>query len=448
MPRAVAAFSAIVMVLGLVASANAQQVIPDLWPVDESKVEKTRADADLELLDLLHAKGVLDDESYNRAAERLAKSRFYGLGPEGALAVGFTPYNQMKYDEVIEYPGSPDEERNFWVNKAELGLHGRVIFPWLTAKMSVEGDSRADGKMGLRVDQAYMRGLYTPEALEKGPFVGSWGMTLGAQKIPFSRQSLKSTTELQFINRSMVVSELPIRYDLGATVHQDYKVLAGADNRQWCRLSIDGGAYNGQGDHVYTSDNNDNMLYAARAQVDLFSPLRGGEGDTMPRWWPAKGVAKSPEEVRPSLSLGASVLQNNDIDRVVKAVGADAEFKWSGLSVQGEYIVTRFEPEFEEDVVADRFAEDWETKGWYVQGGLFVIPRHVELAARYETYELDLLTDAMDTRRLAASTYGINFHAATHHKLKLQLDYTDRAELEGMPELDNNTFSMQGVLNF
>lgn len=431
-----------------VTAAAAAQVIPDLWPVDESEVEDSGVEGDVAILDILREKGLLDEQAYQDAVAKMARHRLYALHPEGTLAVGFTPYNEMKYDEVVTYPGSPDEERNFWVNKSELGLTGRVLFPWLTCKMSVEGDSRSDGQLGLRLDQAYMRGLWTPKALEKGSFVPKWGATLGAQKIPFSRQSLKSTGELQFINRSMVVSEMPIRYDLGATAHQDYRLKLGADRREWVKLTLDGGAYNGQGDHVYVNDNNDNMMYAGRAQLDLISPMRSGEGDTMPRYWPSKELAKSAETVLPQVSLGASLLQNNDLDRIVKALGYDIEFRYSGLSLQAEYIVTRYEPDFEGNIADDQFAEDWETWGWYVQGGLFVIPRHLELAARYEKYELDLLTDVEDTRELTATTYGVNFHVASHHNLKFQFDYTDRGELAGMPELDNNTFSMQGVLNF
>ncbi|MCZ7582056.1 MAG: hypothetical protein M5R36_01290 [Deltaproteobacteria bacterium] len=150
----------------------------------------------------------------------------------------------------------------------------------------------------------------------------------------------------------------------------------------------------------------------------------------------------------PQLSLGASMLQNNDLTRIVKSWGVDAEARWGGLSVLAEMIRTRFEPEFDEGTVVEQYASDWETGGWFVQGGAFVIPRRVELAARYEEYYLELLDDVDERRLVAASTYGLNLHFASQHRMKLMTNYVRHVELEGLPQVDDDTWTVQGSLRF
>ncbi|MCB9476666.1 MAG: hypothetical protein H6684_08975 [Deltaproteobacteria bacterium] len=439
------------LVLGLLlvaAPATAQQVIPDLWPVDEDDVESDPALGDLDILDELRAANVIDEATYETARRKVARKRLSALHPTGTVLVAYTPENETEYDDFTTYPGSPDEERGFWLNKADLGLEGSVIFPWLSTKLILDSKSNDDGSIGVRVDQASIKAAVTPNSMKDDPVVPKWGLLVGAQKIPFSRQSNKSTGQLQFISRSVVVSEMPIRYDIGATLLQKYKLQDAANGKEWANFTIDAGIYNGRGDHVYVNDNNDDSMVALRASVDLFGTMAPGEGDLMPRYWPHKLAANDPESLWPKLSLGFSYLNNKDIDRDVTAIGYDAEFRWSGLSVQYERIHTLYEPDLGEVTVADTLADDWETDGWYVQGGLFIIPRHLELAARYEEYMLDLQTDLDDKRVVSATTYGVNLHLATKHRLKLMANWVERGELEGMPEIDNDTFTVQGALSF
>ncbi len=384
----------------------------------------------MELAELLHDKSVIDDKAYAELKEAHAENPLYGISPAGSLLLGYTLWNEMPYDEVISYPGSPHDQRGFHMRKAELGLKGRAYYDWLRFKILAVAEPNEDGQVEFGVDTAYVEAFwsYAPcDNLKMGH-----GFTLGGMKLPFSRQNLNSTAKLQLINRAMVVEETPIEYDLGATLDADYNYA-----NDLARLKIRLGAFNGNSDGDYGPDNNDNLQYTARARLDLIDAMSAGEGDL-----------ETAGDKKPRLSLGYSFLQNNDIDRIVKAWGVDAEVRGYGFSALAEYIATRFEPDLAETMTASQYAEDWETDGWFVQGGYYIRWIKVEPAVRYEEYNLDLLSDVMPRRRLAATTYGLNWHIANPHHAKLQANYTQRAELEGMPEEDNDSFYLQAALSF
>ena len=419
------------------------QMIPDEASYDMDEPYRP-AFVNLEIVDWMYENGMLSDQQYDSLAKQAGKKAYFGIRPTGSVAVAFTPYTQVNHDEVIEYPGSPDNERNFSLREAEIGVEGHLYFDWLTYRATVEAREEDKGTYDFGVKYAFVKGAYRYEADTDVAFEMKQGLTIGAMKIPFSRQSLYGSTSLQFIKRSMVVSEMPIRYDIGATYDSQYKV------GHWAKFDLRAGAFNGQGDKVYGVDNNDNMQYVGRLRVDLLSSMATGEGDTQPRYWlPLWGFGDSENRFNmPQISVGGSALQNNDIDRVHTAWGADFEFRWSGISLQGEYIFNRFEPELDDPLVGDTYADEWETWGWYAQGGIFVLPRHLEVAARYEEYHLDLLDDVSDQRFLATTTVGINYHFASFHGLKAQANYNFREEVEGMPEIDNDTLTIQVSAQF
>jgi hypothetical protein len=431
----------LVALLALAAApALAFQLIPDSASYDAK--EDDPVTPNLDMLTWLYAQGLITETQFADGKKALGGKDYFGLRPTGSVVASVTPYTQMKYDEVVSYPGSPDDERGFRLAKASLGFLGKIYFDWLTFKVTSAIEPTADGKYAFGLEYAYLRGRYTPKSLVGGVFVPSHGLVAGAMKVPFSRQNMTSTEQLQFINRAMVVEEMPIRYDVGAVLEGDYNIARDIADLTWSF-----GVFNGRGDKVYGVDNNDALMYALRTRLDLIGPMRPGEGDPMSRYYPGQALSTG-DPVGPRLSLGFSWLQNNDLDRVVKAWGVDGEFRWSGLSLQGEYLFTRYEPDLGETLVGDQYARNWETSGWYLQGGLFVVPRHLELAARYDEYSLDLLDDLSPKRKLVATTVGINYHFASKHRLKLMADYVFRNEIEGMPHLNNDTATIQASLQF
>ncbi len=395
------------------------------------------------LLELLYNMGLVPADLYGGMMDTHSRQIYFGIRPTGSILVDYTPWNQMKYDEVMAYPGSPQDERGFRIRKAEFGFAGRAFYNWLSFKVTGYGAPDSTGRYALGLEEAWARVAWTPMALRGSAYQPTIGGTIGAMKIPFSRQNQTSTYALQLINRAMVIDQMPIQYDIGATFDAGFNY-----DFDMVNLTLRGGAFNGRGNRVYATDNNDNLMYTGRVQLDLLNPMRPGEGDLQPEFYPNRYLARYPETNGPQLSLGGSYLQNNDLSQVVKAWGADAEFRFYGFSLLGEVISTRYEPILSENMSADQFVDNWETFGWYVQGGYYIKWVGLELVGRYEEYKMDLLTDVMPKRRLAATTVGLNWHIASRHRAKLMLDYTRRTELEGMPEIDNDSVTAQFGLAF
>jgi hypothetical protein len=354
----------------------------------------------------------------------------FRITPLGALVVAYTPYNQVPYDETISYPGSPDKERGFRLGKADIGITGRLYFDWLSYKVVAGAEQTGDKDYIFGLDSAYLRGAWTPVWGEVSPTVG---MTVGAMKIPFSRQNLINTEKMQFIRRPMLVEEMPIHYDLGATVDFDLKALG-----QTVDFGLRVGMFNGQGDKQYANDVDDKLQYVGRVQLDFLQPPPPGEGATNSDLWELfNGRVETPH-----VGLGYAMLQNNALTEVVKSWEIDAAAHWHGLSVSFEYMTTRVEPIFGEEIAADNLDSKFDQYGWYVQGGIFFVPRYLEAAARYQVFTEESLQTEIPKRSFADGTIGLNFHLVRDHRAKFMANYVIRRELEGLPILDNDTVTL------
>ena len=93
--------------------------------------------------------------------------------------------------------------------------------------------------------------------------------------------------------------------------------------------------------------------------------------------------------------------------------GADAALKWKGFSLQGEYFLA----------LANGDSSHLEQigQGFYIQSGYFVIPKTLELAARYGYMDPNRsLNKDHWTETTGAISWYIN-----EHNLKLQADFTN-----------------------
>ncbi len=369
-----------------------------------------------------------------------ADSTIPPIVPYGEMLGAYTPYNQMPVNDAITYPGSPTNERGFRLVNAELGIVAKPYWDWLTGVVSAEGvRNSSTGQYGLTINNAYLRIAYVPASMKEGPFQPSTGATLGAMKIPFSEQSLQSMNMLQFVRPAIVVEQMPIQYDIGATVDLDYKV-----KHDLVDVSLRFGGFSGAGNMNLGPDNNSNLQYVGRPRVDLMKAPPPGEGATDTSFWDlCRGKVQMPH-----LGLGYSQLQNNDLARVTKAWDAEADLHWAGISVSGEYIFTDYRPDLAQTRATDAISDHYTTTGWFVQGGIFAVPQILELAARYEVFSTDLLAEVEPVRRVAEENYGLNVHFVDNHKAKLMIDYTTRQQLAGMPKLKNNSVNIAAGMMF
>jgi phosphate-selective porin OprO/OprP len=96
----------------------------------------------------------------------------------------------------------------------------------------------------------------------------------------------------------------------------------------------------------------------------------------------------------------------------VKSWEFEAQFKWHGLAMQGEYFQGRAE--------GDTSGVKVYAYGWYAQAGYFILPKKLDLAARYSfvDYNRSLSNDGVSVINTAATWY---FRA---NNLKLVVDYS------------------------
>jgi hypothetical protein len=117
-----------------------------------------------------------------------------------------------------------------------------------------------------------------------------------------------------------------------------------------------------------------------------------------------------------ALNFGAAYAYGNasgDVDR--QAVSIDANFKSNGLSLHGEFFWNR----------EKEGAEKYKPLGLYAQAGYFLVPRTIELAARYSYGDADgipLLVNGVIADKLNQVSVALNYYWWKHN-LKAQLGY-------------------------
>jgi phosphate-selective porin OprO/OprP len=234
--------------------------------------------------------------------------------------------------------------------------------------------------------------------------------TAGQFKVPFSIESLISDSQLEFIDRTQVVNALAGRQtdvignqqgrDLGIQINGSFAKL---DDHYLFDYTL--GVFNGAGYDV-TTDNNSHKDIVGRFTVH-----------------PVKNLSVSANFYDGQGNYGTPVknyLRNRG--------GFDARYVIGGLSLQAEY-----------DKGTDGTIK---RDGWYGQAAYFVIPKKLQLAARYDTYDPNKL---ITTDRTQIYTGGINYFFNSW--AKFTVDYLDRHE-ETATQIKNNILEAQLQLTF
>jgi len=333
-----------------------------------------------------------------------------------------------------------DEENtatDFRIRRLRLYFEGNAFRPWLLYSIQASADG---GNFELR--DAYFDFAYpTTYGQVFVPRVGQY-------KVPFNREELNSSSELQLVERSIVNEEFSFARDRGAAI---YGVLGNY-------ITYGAGVFNGDGRNGRSVDSN--LLYAGRI---MFTPCCG-ELKYANSSFPAGGDYKiEPNfgEDKPLIAIGVSALgipglhidrktPDNDIDERFAEIGtvdadvfsasADINFKYSVFSMEGELDYRRISP----DESGLPKANDY---GVRAQAGVFLIPRFIEVAARYAQIWYDTDVEGRDTKW--ELTPGLNFYLSKSHKYKIQLSYSFiRNEFTDSQDIDENIFRTQFQVYF
>lgn len=237
--------------------------------------------------------------------------------------------------------------------------------------------------------------------------------TAGQFKIPFSLESLITDSQLEFIDRSQVVEALVGRSkdvissvsnqqgrDIGVQVNGSFAKL---DDHYLFDYSF--GVFNGAGYDV-TTDNNDHKDFGGRLAIHPVNNLVIGA------------------DFYNGLANYGTPPKNQTRNRV----GFDGRYVIGALSLQAEY-----------DKGSDGIIK---RDGYYGQAAYFVLPKKLQLAAKYDTYDPNKINP---TDRTFIYTGGINYFFSDW--TKITVDYLDRHE-EAATQIKNNILEVQLQLIF
>lgn len=310
-----------------------------------------------------------------------------------SLKLNVRTQGQFKYEAREER----DDTENFSVRRARLLAGGNVLYPWMkyNTQITLEGGSAA-------LRDAYIEAAYYNWARPQ----------IGQYKVPFDREFLTSAFNLQLIDRSIASNAFSLQRDIGIQ-------LSGGFLKDQLNYAV--GVFNGSG--ANQSNQDQNFMYVGRVVYTPFGayPYSQGALDTPAAPKLAVGVAGA---YLPGLEPGerqtlAGPLGNTNIVSVnsdVYQLTADLAFKYQNFSFEGGYQYRSIDPEkptpFGEEIA----------QGFYVQGGYFLIPKELELAARYSWVDPDNPNNKNDNNQ-QEYTGGLSYYLYGHD-LKLQANYS------------------------
>jgi phosphate-selective porin OprO/OprP len=315
---------------------------------------------------------------------------------------------QMLYDYNYQHDdaaGPQPDSMNFQIRRARLAFTGNYFGPHNSFKtefaFSSRDNDRADPGTGTDVARQnallvwYMDFTYLRDA----------NLRIGQYKIPYSRQRVVSSGNLQFVDRSMTGREFTLDFDQGA--HLFSKNLAGLDMFRYYA-----GIYIGEGRNT-----SDNTVGAGDT-----SPMYLGRVEVLPLgMFQDYSEADFARSSKPRISIGLAGAYLQDSPRSQGIIGdpiqtgidsthynADILFMMSGLSVFVDFFVREFIDHAE-------MANGW---GMNAQAGYLLPATSFEISCRFSMNRA-----AADSSLTDANESGPAFsYYFARHVFKLQAD--------------------------
>lgn len=316
--------------------------------------------------------------------------------------------NRIQFRYTLEDPatsGVPasevgDTKGSFRIRRARTKFEGWFFDPNLTYELQVDWAATTNLLQDAQLTYDVTRG-------KKMLFV-----KIGQYKVPFGRQQLTSSGNQEFVDRSIVSDNYARGRDLGVQLSG----LPANGKIDW-RV----GVFNGNGRTVTANDNTDYQVNA-RLSVQPWGDPKYSESDF-----------ESTD--KPLIAFAGQFENNRSFDSVTLAeserriFGGDVVLKYKGLFVFAE----GFAANVENPITGANF----DSPGWAVQAGYFIVKQKFEVAGRYATFDP---TDAATGND--RNEWGVALgYFWSKHNLKLQSDY--RKLEDGAKGVTNDEFRTQ-----
>jgi len=342
------------------------------------------------LEDLLVEKGVITKGEAAGASDSSASKVYWNEGtrvefPDTGFTTSIATMIQTRYAFTDRDEDSGVENTSsFDVNRARLIVSGTAMnneFSYMLSTDFVDSTDTEGGAIGVR--DAY---------IDWKPCVDDAGVRMGAFKTAVSRQFNTDQQSMQFVDRSAVSEYFTLGRQNGLMA---YGALADG------MITGSAGIFNGESD---VEDTRHTGIVAVRVNPT-------GSMDTT-----EEGDIDFTEEL--ATSFGATyAYSDKETGGVINQSGLiniDANAKYMGLGVHAEY----FHQNNDADISGD-------ASGFYVQGGYYVTPKTMEVAARYGYTDCDSGTaggTCAGNDNISEASATLNYYL-WRHNLKAQLGY-------------------------
>ncbi len=308
-------------------------------------------------------------------------------------------------------------ESQFLIRRARLKLEGIIFTPKLGYEMEIalsNKDIETEQNANTNVNSVRI----ILDAVMKYQFNRHWNLWIGQTKLPGNRERVVSSTDLQFVDRSLVNANFNIDRDIGIQLHGDYK----------CGRAIIKPIFAwSMGDGIDLVGNNfGGYNYTVRTEFLPFGAFTNG-GDYF--------LADLEREPRPKIAFGftynlndrsvrqqgqtgefiVDTVTNNYIHNDLHTFFADMIFKYRGFSALVEYANTSAPKE------VSMVKTNFNTGGGINAQAGYLFKNNYEIAGRYTFIEPDekLFSAITETNEytLALSKY------ISGHNLKVQMDF-------------------------
>ena len=267
------------------------------------------------------------------------------------------------------------------------------------------------------------------KAAELYDFYASWNknkalsVQFGQWKVPWNRQRVVSSQNLQLIDRASSQDEFTMDRQIGVMLHG--KLF----NKKFEYYT---GVFNGNARNQSSNGNNEN-LFIARATWNPFGAYGKGIGEVesdinfsekpiahLSAAIAYDGAADREKFDSTTIDLDAPVGTGVTLKEVNKtSVVAEYGLKYRGFSTNAEAYWRRFD-----DIRANNIDSVGSgviiDRGFFVQGGYFIMPKKLEVAGRYSLVDFD---DERDEDAVRETTLGLSWFINETHDNKLQINW-------------------------
>jgi phosphate-selective porin OprO and OprP len=230
---------------------------------------------------------------------------------------------------------------------------------------------------------------------------------VGQFKAPFGLEQLTPDTKLFSLERSQVTSALTPERQVGIQFWGKPFASVFPDNKDF--LSYAFGVFNGNGRNVTINDN-DEYMYVGRLELQPWK----GKLFNQDAWVKFGGNAlKSRDDPGTVLTPAGTVRVNADGSLAPftaptaakrEAWGLDGWFHLGPFDLIGEYLSEDFSGRVVNGVPAG--FNDFTADGYYVQGSYFIIPKKLQLMAKYEAFDPGQVAND----NIQSITGGLNYY--------------------------------------